>query len=183
VLWIGCAGALVIGDIGLASLTVVNWERSLGYTCCGNVLKSFGQDWQSGGYDGMNEVHWSGVKGDRSREVNSSSFFGDEWDLGNSDGLYAWSHPLRAAAALSSLAMTRSWSFAMRSLILRPIFCQWKTYLLCWWQYLTVISLREAVLQSPSFQRILCLVEDILVLRTRRLIFHLHLVECCCGVL
>lgn len=73
-LWIGCAGALVIGDIGLASLTPVNWERSPGYTCCGNVLKSFGQDCENGGYEGMNEVHWSGVKGDTSREVNPSSF-------------------------------------------------------------------------------------------------------------
>lgn len=31
-----------------------------------------------------------------------------------------WSQPLSAAAALSSFAMTRSCSFAIRSLILRP---------------------------------------------------------------
>lgn len=77
-LLIGCAGALVIGDIRLASLTPVNWERSPGYTCCGNVLKSFGQDCDNGGYDGMNEVNWSGIKGDTSREVKPSSFSEDE---------------------------------------------------------------------------------------------------------
>ena len=77
-LWTGCAGALVIGDIGLASLTPVNWERSPVYTCCGNVLKSFGQYCENGGYDGMNEEHWSGGKGDTSREVNPSSFSDDE---------------------------------------------------------------------------------------------------------
>ena len=75
--------------------------------------------------------------------------------------------------------MTRSWSFAIRSLILRPRFRQLQTCLLCLWQYLTVVSLRKAVLQSPSFQWILCLAEDILILRTCRLLFHLHLVGCC----
>lgn len=74
-----CAGALVIGDIGLASLTPLNWDRSLGYPCCGNVLKSFGHDCENGGYDGMNEVHWSGIKGETSREVKPSSLSeGDE---------------------------------------------------------------------------------------------------------
>lgn len=78
--------------------------------------------------------------------------------------------------------MTRSWSFAIRSLILRPGFGQLQICLLCLWEYLTVVSLRKAVLQSPSFQRILCLAQDILVLGTRRLLFHLHLAECCCAV-
>lgn len=73
-LWFGCAGVLVIGDIGLASLAPVNWDRSPGYTCCGNVLKSFGHDCENGGYDGMNEVHWSGIKGETSLEVSPSSF-------------------------------------------------------------------------------------------------------------
>lgn len=76
--WIDCVGGLVIGDIRLASLSPVNWERSPGCTCCVNVLKSFGQDCENWGYDGMNEVHWSGVKGDTSREVNPSSFSEDE---------------------------------------------------------------------------------------------------------
>lgn len=71
----------------------------------------------------------------------------------------------------------------MRSLILRPRLCQLQTYLLWLWQYLTVVSLRKAVLQSPSFKRILCLVEDILVLRTLRLLFHRQLVERCRAVL
>lgn len=72
----GCAGAVVAGDIGLVSLTPVNWDRSPGYPC-GNVFKSFGHDCENGGY-GMNEVHWSGMKGDTSREVKPSSFSEDE---------------------------------------------------------------------------------------------------------
>jgi hypothetical protein len=103
-----CAGAVVAGDIGLVSVTPVNWDRSPGYPCCGNVFKSFDHDCGNGGYGGMNEVHWSGMKGETSREARPSSFSEDECGLGKSERLYDWSHPLRAAAALSSLAITRS---------------------------------------------------------------------------
>lgn len=74
--------------------------------------------------------------------------------------------------------MTRSWSFAMRSLILRPRLCQFPTRRLCLGQYPTVVSLGKAVLQSPSLQWILCLAENI-ILGTHRLIFHLYLVKNC----
>lgn len=75
VIWFSCTGALVMGYIGLASLTPVNWDRSPGYACCGNVLRSFGHDCENGGYDGMNEVHWSGIKGETQtpREVKTGS--------------------------------------------------------------------------------------------------------------
>lgn len=39
-------------------------------------------------------------------------------------GEYVWSQPFNAAAARSSLAITRSCSLAMRSRILRPGICQ-----------------------------------------------------------
>lgn len=73
-----CAGAVVAGDIGLVSVTPVNWDRSPGYPCCGNVFKSFDHDCGNGGYGGMNEVHWSGMKGETSREARPSSFSEDE---------------------------------------------------------------------------------------------------------
>jgi hypothetical protein len=74
---LGCVGAVVAGDIGLASVTPVYWDRSPEYPC-GNVLKSFGHDCENGGYGGMNEVHWSWMKGETSREVKPSSFSGDD---------------------------------------------------------------------------------------------------------
>ena len=72
-----CVGVVVEGDIGLASVTPVNWDESPGYPC-GNVFKSFGHGCGKVGYDGMNEVHWSGRNEETSRDVRPSSLSEDE---------------------------------------------------------------------------------------------------------
>lgn len=62
------------------------------------------------------------VARDESREPMSrfTSACGPWRVLISGEGANVWSQPLRAAAARSSLAMTRSCNFAIRSLILRP---------------------------------------------------------------
>lgn len=66
-------------------------------------------------------------------------------------------HPCSVAAARSSLAMTRSWSLAMRSRIFLPGQVNYLLSLEEKWkmQRRTVIPLRETILQPPALRRIL----------------------------
>lgn len=88
----------------------------------GDTGQSPDQDGVDGtAYGGMKGVDGSVPRGEGSREPLK---WASGWDPCRGDtrgeGAYVWSQPLRAAAARSSLAMTRSCNLAMRSLILRP---------------------------------------------------------------
>lgn len=61
------------------------------------------------------ETSWMGGEG-----CPSVSKIGGIRSTGDGVSVLGWSQPFKLAAARSSLAITRSWSLAMRSRILRP---------------------------------------------------------------